>query len=144
MKLTGRVVKGKFLPDLPAAWPIAMREFDGKEVELEINQKRVRRSNRANARHWAVIVPLARHALNLKRPDLIPLSAEQTHYALVAAFGACEETDLGPVPVRSSLMDKKQFHALDEKAELWLRDQGYEIPDGPEVSVAQAIEEATA
>lgn len=144
MKLTGQVVGGKFKPDNPASWPIAMRHFDGKRITVEIEVERLRRSTRANARHWAVIVPLAQHALNLKRgPEMIPLSKEQTHYVLVTAFGASEETDLGPVPVRSSLMDTKQFHALDEKAEQWLNDLGYFIPSGSDVDVAEQVAEAT-
>lgn len=145
MKIAGKVTAGKFQPDNPAALPICWREHDGKRVTMEVLPERTGRSNRQNARHWSVIVPLAQHALNLKRgPEMIPLSKEQTHYVLVQAFGASEETELGPVPVRSSLMDKKQFHALDEKAERWLQDCGYCIPSGPEEQVAEQIAEATA
>ena len=120
-----------------------LREFDGKAVVVDIEQKREARSLRANARHWALIVPLAQHALDLKRGrDAIPLSREQVHYVLVTAFGASEETDLGPVPVRSSLMDTQQFHAMDEKAARWLMDLGYSIPEGP--GAEAMVEEATA
>ena len=144
MKIAGKIVAGKLKPDNPAAWPIAMRQFDGKRVTVEVEAERVRRSLRANARHWSVIVPLARHALNLLRgPELLPLNKDQTHYVLVTAFGASEETELGPVPVRSSLMDTKQFQAMDEKASLWLMDKGYGVPIGPEERVEAMIAEAT-
>jgi hypothetical protein len=143
VKLEGRVEKGRLVTD-PAIWAIALREYEGQPVILEIEKKREVRTGRANRRHWTVIVPLARHHLNLKRGnELPPLSKDQTHYVLVTAFGASEETELGPVPIRSSLMTTKQFHEMDEKAGLWLRENGYPIPDGPEVSVEQAIEEAT-
>lgn len=142
MKIAGKVAAGKLVCDLPAAWPIAMREMDGRRVTVEIEAERSRRTVKANAYHWAVIVPLAQHALNLKRPDQIPLSKDQTHYVLVTAFGASEETELGPVPVRSSLMDTQQFHALDEKAARWLMDLGYGIPDGQ--GAGAQVEEATA
>lgn len=140
MKLTGRVVEGKLKFDSPAAWPICMREYDGKSVTVDVEVRREARSTKANARHWALIVPLARHALNLKRgSDLLPLSKEQVHYLLVTAFGASEETELGPVPVRSSLMNTKQFHELDQKTELWLMDQGYGIPDGTDAMFDEAM-----
>lgn len=143
MKFTGRVQNGRLIPDNPASYPIALRECEGKPVTVEVEVRRERRSVKANAYHWGIIVPLAQHALNLKRgPEMIPLSKDQVHYVLVTAFGASEETELGPVPVRSSLMDSKQFSALDEKAARWLMDQGYGIPDGPgaAVQVAEAME----
>lgn len=143
MKIPGKVEGGKFRPDNVAAWPIALREVEGKRVVVDIEAEKKHRSLRQNARHWAVIVPLAQHALNLKRgPDLLPLSKEQVHYLLVTAFGASEETDLGSVPVRSSAMDTKQFAQLDEKAALWLAECGYGLPDGPDAAVM--VEEATA
>ena len=144
MKLTGRVVAGKFTPDLPAAWPIAMREFDGKRVTLEIEAEKSRRSTQANARYFACLVPLAQHCLNLKRPGLLPLSKDQTHAVLVSAFVGQEETELGPVPVRTRTMTKEQFHAFNEQVERWLNESGYSVPDGPDVDVAEMIEEATA
>ena len=143
MKIEGRVVDGHLVCDIPAAWPIAMREFNGHPVVVEIEQKRERRTNRANARYWTVLVPLARHALNLKRgADMLPLNKDQVHYLLVTAFAGSEETELGAVPVRTSTMDTKQFHHLTEQVALWLGEQGYPVPEGPEVSVAEAIEEA--
>lgn len=136
MKLTGRVVAGKFTPDLPAAWPIAMREFDGKRVTLEIEAEKSRRSTQANARYWAVLVPLAAHCLNLKRPGLLPLNKDQVHALLVTAFVGSEETELGTVPVHTRTMDTKAFHRFTEQVELYLSEQGYAVPDDGEVSVS--------
>lgn len=144
MKLEATVKNGRLVCD-PAIWAIAMREYADRTVIVEIDRKRELRSIRANKRHWTIIVPLARHHLNLKRGnELPPLSKEQVHYVLVMAFGAAEETELGPAPIRSSLMTKAQFHEMDEKAALWLRENKYPVPDGPEMSVEAAIQEAMA
>lgn len=144
MKLTGKVAGGKFTPDLPAAWPIAMREYEGKDVTVEIAPKHAHRSLNANSRYWKVDVFLAMHYLNLKRPGLLPLNKDQIHALLVTAFAGSEETELGLAPVATRTMDKKQFHAFTEQVELFLREKGYPIPEGPEMSVEAAIQEAMA
>lgn len=144
MKITGRVFEGKFRPDIPEAWPIAMREYAGKEVTVEIEPKRERRTSKANARYWTILEPLARHYLNLKRPGLLPLHKKQVHALLVTAFVGSEDTELGPTPMETHTLDTQQFHAFTEQVELFLREKGYPIPDGPEMSVAAAIEEAMA
>jgi hypothetical protein len=142
MKLEGTITDGRLVCD-QVIWAIAMREFNGHAVVIEIDRKRARRSNRANARYWTVLVPLARHALNLKRgSELLPLNKDQVHYLLVTAFAGSEETELGAVAVHTSTMDTKQFHHFTEQVALWLREQGYAVPEGPEVSVAEVIEEA--
>lgn len=144
MRLEATITKGRLVCD-PVVWSIAMREFEGRVVAVEIEQKRALRSRKQNARYWTVLVPLARHALNLKRgDDLLPLNKDQVHYLLVTAFAGSEETELGLVPVRTRTMTTEQFLHLTEQTALWLREQGYPVPEGPEVSVAQAIEEATA
>lgn len=133
MKITGRVVGGKFQPDNPAALPIAWREFDGKPVELTIEQKRDRRSSQANRRFWGLLVPLAGHYLSQTRD--VPLSKEQVKYVLCSAFLGCDETPLGLVPMRTSELDTKQFHAFCEKVERWLMEAGYAVDgDGIEAT----------
>jgi hypothetical protein len=141
MKIPGSVVSGKFKPDNPAALPIAFREYDGKRVTVEIEPEKTRRSTQANARYWTCLVPLAQHCLNLKRPGLLPLSKDQVHAVLVSAFVGQEETELGPVPVRTRTMTKEQFHAFNEQVERWLAENQYLIPDS--LDAAELIEEAT-
>lgn len=143
VKLEGTVTNGRLVCD-PVSWSIAMREFEGREVVVEIDRKREVRSTRANARYWTVLVPLARHCLNLKRgSDQLPLNKDEVHYLLVTAFAGSEVTELGSVPVRTRTMNTQQFHHFTEQVSLWLREQGYPVPEGPEVSVAEAIEEAS-
>lgn len=136
MKLSGTVKDGRLVTDEPAAWPIAMREYEGKRVVVQIEPKRSLRSLRANARWWGLLVPLAGHFLSLTRD--VPLSKEQVHYVLVSAFAGCDVTDLGPVPVPTRTMDSLQFSILCEKVQAWLADNGYALPD----SMSAEIEEA--
>lgn len=143
MRIEGKVSKGNLVVD-PATWAIAMREFDNQTVVVDMDRKQERRSTRANARYWTVLVPLAQHCLNLKRPGLLPLNEKQVHALLVTAFAGSEETELGSVPVATRTMDKRTYHHLTEQVSLWLREQGYTVPDGPEVTVAEAISEAMA
>lgn len=142
MKLTGKVSGGKFTPDLPAAWPIAMRQYEGKDVTVEIEARKSTRSVKQNARYWTCIVPLAQHYLNLKREGLPPLNRDQVHWVLATAFVGQEETELGPVPMRTRSLDTAQFCAFSDQVERWLGTVGYCIPDGPDAEVQ--IQEAMA
>jgi hypothetical protein len=141
MKLEGTIKSGRLICD-PAVWAIAMREFDGQPVVLEIEKKRSVRSLQANARFWGVLVPLAGHFLSQTRD--VPLSKDQVKFVLCSAFLGCEETPLGLVPMRTSELDTKQFAEFCERIQKWLGENGYTVPSGPDVSVEQAIDEATA
>lgn len=143
MKLQGRFVKGRLVLD-PVQEAICARECGDKALSVDIEPVKNRRTPRQNSRHWAVIVPLVQHALNLKRPGLLPLNKDETHRLIATAFGGSEETELGLVPIRTRTMDTKTFAHLDEQASRWLSDLGYHVPAGPEESVADAIEEAMA
>lgn len=125
MKLEGAVTGGKLICD-PVSWAIAMREFDGKPVTVEIEQKRDKRSVGANRRFWGILVPLAGHLLGQTRD--VPLSKDQVKFVLCSAFLGCEETPLGLVPMRTSQLDTKQFHDFCERIEKWLGENGYAIP----------------
>lgn len=141
MKLEGTITKGRLVID-PAIWAIAMREFEGRPVVLEIDVRRQQRTVKQNKRYWTVLVPLAIHRLSLGRP--LPFNKDEVHRLLVTAFGGSEETPLGLVPVRTRTMTVDQFLHLTQQTELWLREQGYSIPEGPDMTVAAAIDEAMA
>lgn len=111
-----------------------MAEYEGKRVLVEIDEEKERRSLRANARYWGVLVPLAGHLLSKTRD--VPLSSKQVHYVLVSAFAGCDETPLGLVPVETHTMDKPTFHAFNERVALWLGENGYPVPGpGEEIEV---------
>lgn len=145
MRLTGKMVKGRRVYDDPVSFAIANREVgEGERFEEEFDRLRERRSTRANRRYWGVLVPLARHALNLKRPGLLPLNKTQTHALLVTAFLGSEETPLGPVPVATRESDTKTFHRLTSQTELWLGEQGFVIPEEHEAERAIEQQEGAA
>lgn len=126
MKLTGEVRKGRLLID-PASLAIAMREYDGKRVTVDIEPVKSIRSQQANRRYWGVLVPLAGDFLGKTRD--VPLSKDQIHYVLVSAFAGCDETPLGLVPVRTSSMTTAQFATYCERVQAWLAQQGYHVPE---------------
>lgn len=141
LRLEGKVTKGRLDCD-PVEWAIAMQEYEGVSVVVTIDRKRATRTPRANRRHWTVIVPLVRHCINRKRPDMLPFNKDEIHRLIATAFGGSDETELGPVPIRTRTMDTRTFWHMDEQAGLWLMEQGYSVPEGREETVERAIEEA--
>ena len=140
MKIPGRFDKGRLVLD-PVAVAIAAQEFGAKPLAVEIKAESPIRSVRANNRYWGCIVPLAGHALNLKREGLPPLNKDQIHSVLATAFIGQEETMLGPVPCSSRVLDTKQFYTYTERITRWLSDLGYVVPDGDEpVDLQEATE----
>lgn len=133
MKLSGEVRAGK-LVIAPVSWAIAMNQYNGKRVTVEIEAEKSLRSIRANARYWGVLVPLAGDLFSKTRD--VPLSKDQIHYVLVAAFAGCDETPLGPAPVRTSQMTTAQFATYCERVQAWLSQAGYYVPESAEVVVS--------
>lgn len=129
MKLTGRMVEGERVYDNPAARAIANRTVkEGARFQEEFGPEKKQRTVKANRRHF-VLIALLRHYVNSQRPNELPLSKEQIHYRAVMSFGGCEETPLGPVPKKSSLMDTHEFFLMDEALEVWLAEKNYRLRD---------------
>lgn len=126
MKLSGEVKGGKLLIE-PTALAIAIREYADKRVTVDIEPVKSIRSIRQNNRYWGGIVPLAGDYLSKTRD--LPLSKDQIHFVLVAAFAGCEETELGLVPVKTSTMTTAQFALYCERITQWLAEKGYPLPD---------------
>lgn len=124
--MSGEVKAGKLICS-PAAWAIALREYEGRRVVVDIEPERALRSLKANARYWAVLVPLAGDFLSKTRD--VPLSKMQIHFVLVSAFAGCEETPLGLAPVETHTMDSKVFSTFCERVQAWLAQEGYHVPD---------------
>ena len=127
MKLAGEVKAGKLVIS-PASWAIAMREYEGKRVTVEIEREKPIRTLKQNARYWSLIVPLAGDYLSKTRD--VPLSNEQVHYVLKSAFLGCEETELGLIPMDSRTLTTAQFALYCEKVTVWLSEHGYYLPEG--------------
>lgn len=54
----GRVTKGKLILDNPERWQVNLAKYEGKPVELSINQKRSTRSNNQNSYYWGIVLPI--------------------------------------------------------------------------------------
>jgi len=126
MKLSGVVKEGRLVIP-PVSWAIAMREYEGRRVVVDIDAERSVRSVRQNNRYWGVLVPLAGDFLGKTRD--VPLSKEQIHFVLTSAFLGCDETPLGMVPMSTRTLDTKQFAGYCEKVALWLMENGYHVPE---------------
>lgn len=126
MKLSGEV-KGGRLVIAPVPWAIAMNEFANRRVVVEIEAEKSLRTVRANARYWAVLVPLACHELSKDRA--IPLSKDQTHIVLASAFVGVIATELAVVPKDTHTLSVQEFYNFTEEVSAWLANKGYCIPE---------------
>lgn len=129
MKLTATIAQNGFQWDDRYALAICLREYMGKAVTVDVEPLRKTRTLKQNARHWAHIVPMAQHELNRMRPGLLPLNRDQVHALLVTAFLGSEETELGPVPMRTRDLTTEQFAHMDDQAERWLIERGWPVDE---------------
>lgn len=137
MKLSGEVKAGKLICR-PAEWAIAMRQYEGHRVIVDIEPERQLRSLRANARYWSLLVPLAGDFLSKTRD--VPLSKEQVHFVLASSFLGCDETPLGLAPMPTRRLDTKQFAGYCERITAWLGDNGYAVPDSSSVDIPEVAD----
>jgi hypothetical protein len=84
-------------------------------VRVTVERERQIRSLKANARYWSCIVPMVAAVLSVSRD--VPLSNDQAHHVLKAAFIGTEDTPLGPVPKSSAGLDTAAFSAYCERIE---------------------------
>ena len=104
----GRLV----LADEPA-WRFALRRWKGRPVTVALGLFRKNRTSLQNRWYWGVIVPAVAGRLSQGRE--LPLSNDQAHYVLKAAFIGTEETDLGPVPCSTRSLTTVQFSDYCER-----------------------------
>lgn len=109
----GHVREGRVELDDKIAWSALLSRLDGKRVRVSLDSVDKQRSSQQNRWYWACLVPIAAEVLSQGRT--VPLSKEQAHYVLASAFLGCEETDLGPVPMKTSKLSTKDFSLYCEK-----------------------------
>lgn len=140
MKLAGRIKAGKPAWASEADLAIACREIgEGNPFEAEIGKPKKVRTLKANARYWGVLLPLVRHSINEQRmkQNLPPLPKteavmKEIHAAWVRRVLGVIDTPIGPIRETTHDKDGKTFWKLTEAVTLWLREDGWEIPeDGP-------------
>lgn len=140
MKLSGKVQAGKLIPDDLAAWAICLRHFEGKRVAVEMDTESELRSNPANKRYWAAIVPLVRHVIDEDRKEKgqEPIAwhpskwKDDIHERLVLRHAGvtADDTLIGPVRKHTSKMGKREFYLFTESISRWLAEEcGYYVPE---------------
>lgn len=121
MKLTGQCSKGRVAWDIPEGWPIAMREFDGKRVVVDIDVQKNSRTDKQNRRYFGMIVPLWMECMHQTRG--LVMSKDQVHDMLCRAFIGTLDTPYGPVRKESKVLSTAEFVHFCDQCELALEEQ---------------------
>jgi len=129
LRLTATLKDGRLTWDAPTVAAVSLGQLNGKHVTVTLETDRQRRSNQANARWWACVVPLAQEIWSRGRPE--PYTKEQTHDVLVEVLLGCEDGPLGSrIRRRTSTLTTEQFADLMRRAEeLLLHEYGVAVPD---------------
>ena len=110
---TGRIVKGKFIPDNPAAFTKAFLRKDGTRMEVTAKKVVPRRSLNANAYWWAVIIPMFMEESGIR-------NKYEMHRTILIALGQYDEKMFGTrkvlEPYETHEMDVETFASLIEGA----------------------------
>jgi hypothetical protein len=123
--------KGEPVPTGIRAPGIAARlqTMRGRSALVTVEVERKARSARQNRRYWGCIVPFARELLSVSRD--LPLSLDQTHYALKAAFLGITNTTLGPVPKSTRNLSVPEFENYCLSIVSHFNALGHFLPDHP-------------
>lgn len=111
-KLFFKVLEGGKLPDgIKQSLLMILPELAGKEVYLEITEKKEKRNNPQNSYYWSQIIP---HVRKVRAELGDPVSEETVHEELLHEFaprveGKAIKTDYGNRPMRSKEMSVKEF-----------------------------------
>lgn len=110
---TGRIEKGKFIPDNPAAFVKAFLRKDGTRMEVTAKKVVPRRSLNANAYWWAVVIPMFMEESGIR-------NKYEMHRTLLIALGQYEEKQFGGKTIQEAYetheMDVEMFADLIDQA----------------------------
>jgi hypothetical protein len=110
----GRVTdEGHVRPEHVRETAARLRKWKGRRVLVEVTRYVKRRTNNQLAWYWVAVVPAV--ADHLSRGRVLPLSKDQAHYVLKAAFIGQEETPLGPAPISTGTLSAAQFSEYVER-----------------------------
>lgn len=132
MKLTGEVRAGQLLIN-PASLAIALREYEGRRVTIEIDRERPTRSLSQNAYYHAAIVPVVAviltEELREQEPDAPAVTDKEAHEALKKAFlGKIVNLSL-PMVRSTTKLSTAGFHDYVERCREFCARAGYFIPE---------------
>lgn len=120
--------RGTLEPVGPRAAGVVARlqTYRGRAALVSVEVERKRRSLAANRRYWGCIVPFAAEILSVTRD--VPLSKDQAHYVLKAAFLGTIDTPLGPVPKSTRNLSDPEFAEYCAKIEGHFNSLGHFLP----------------
>lgn len=112
---SGQVHEGRVELDDKIGWAAFLGHLNDKRVILSLEPavQRDRRSNQANRWYRGVIVPMCAAYFSVGR--IVPISPDQAHDVLARSFYGVEETPIGSVRKKTSLMDSKEFAEYCDK-----------------------------
>lgn len=137
MKFIGIVENSKFKPHTPTLFKQIFVGFEGKNIEVEVNEYHLPRSNPQNAYYWGVVVNLTTLAIN----DLgNEFTEEQTHDLFKQLFLSEKKTlankGTGEVLIEKEFtkstasLNTKEFEVYLSKCKQWCAETlDLEIPD---------------
>jgi hypothetical protein len=122
---------GKLPVGIASTLTNALKELAGKKCTIELKEAKDKRSLDSNSYYWGVIIPAVR-AFRLEQGDAC--SPDDIHEDLLACFSPLVERkslsgDIKLLPLRSSAMDKEQFHKYMLTIESSLSEFGVVLPD---------------
>lgn len=131
MKFSGEVKGGRLLID-SAALAIAVRQYEGRRVVLDISPEKRARTNSQNAYYWACVVPVIAHLLTEKVQEITPgaeaVTNDEAHDALKRRFLG-REVIAGLDVVRSTTsLSTGGFSDYVELCRQFAAEAGYYIP----------------
>ena len=120
--LFGRVdALGRLVMDEPGAFARALAKFRGREVQVLVESKKKRRSDRQNAYYWGVIIEIL--------SDFTGYSADEMHEALKSKFLGFYDKKTGLRIVSSSAkLSTADFEKYLAQIRAWASENGVFIP----------------
>ena len=139
----GFVKDGRLILDFPAQFKAFVKRFQGCEVELEIREKREKRSHAQNSGFHAMITPWCRdegHAIDELKRDLLREIFGTVEYTSPISG----EVSLVPAKAHTSSLSVQEFCLLIEETMRIAAECGYVLVSPAEYKEAKAEAEKAA
>jgi hypothetical protein len=109
----GKVESGRFVPDDPELYALALTPFEGKRASVTVEPIRKNRSDKENRYYWGVVVNLISKELGYF-PD-------ETHHALRFKFLRTSGGEQGTLETAKSTteLSTKEFEDYLEHIRIW-------------------------
>jgi len=124
----GKVENGKPKIDNPELWASYLRQLEGKEFDLTIEQHKERRTQAANRYYWGVVCEIAGQHFGYTKDEM--------HEAFKILFLRKPKEEGKPATVGSTAtLDTIQFTDYLDKCIRFCAEHGIEIPEAGEIKI---------